>query len=361
MDKVKESDKIQLWRVLTAILVISVFAGIAMQLAAIMSFNSESALFHPGSAIKNAVVSIFSGGGSKGVAGYRARVTGHDGKLELNKELISHLRSRYGKDLSSPKVQVQAIEEIQRILEPQYPENFPEKTAEAIALVFPDNTERLIKMSDNLERYETWLQGVWDPLFSKSKKEKESIVWSKRREIFGTDAEKIWADDLRVITVNKVLSALNKVKGASLKDKLSFFEETIRQEFASDADVYIRNHQQDLLERFLKLDSVQADLMKMQPQERRQNLRAIRRTFGMDEATLAHWDALERARDERWEKGLMYMKQRQKILDAVQDVTRLFLLDALRNEYFGKDATIVAGEEKTGYFRFKAKRVYGLN
>ena len=361
MDKVKESDKFQLWRVLTAILVVSVFAGIAMQLAAIMSFNSESALFHPGSAIKNAVVSIFSGGGSKGVAGYRARVTEHDGKLELDRELISHLRSRYGKDLSSPKVQVQAIEEIQRILEPQYPENFHEKTAEAIALVFPDNTERLIKMSDNLERYETWLQGVWDPLFSKSKKEKESIVWSKRREIFGTDAEKVWADDQKTKIINQVLSGLNRVKNSSLKDKLAFFEDTIRQEYASDADPFIQNHQQELLNSFLTLESVQADLKKMQPQERRQSLKAVRRSLGMDESTIAQGDALEKVRDERWEKGLIYMKERQKIVDSVQGDDRDSSLDELRRKYFGNDAATVAGEEKAGYFRFKAKRVYGLN
>jgi hypothetical protein len=57
----------------------------------------------------------------------------------------------------------------------------------------------------------------------------------------------------------------------------------------------------------------------------------------------------------------MYMKERQKIVDSVQGVARDSLLDELRRKYFGNDAATVAGEEKAGYFRFKAKRVYGLN
>jgi hypothetical protein len=81
----------------------------------------------------------------------------------------------------------------------------------------------------------------------------------------------------------------------------------------------------------------------------------------MDEGTIAQGDALEKVRDERWEKGLMYMKERQKIVDSVQGVARDSLLDELRRKYFGNDAATVAGEEKAGYFRFKAKRVYGLN
>jgi hypothetical protein len=361
MDRMKANSMFHLWKVLMVVLVVSVIAGITMQFATIFSLDSSATKAHKNSSVWNTISSIFLDNSTRRVAGHRARGAAHVGALNLDKALVLRLRSQYGKDLGNSKVQVQVIEDIRRILEPLYPEDYQDKMNEAIVVVFPDNSVQLIKMSDNLVLYETWLQGVWDPLFAKSKKERESIVWAKRREIFGADAYKIWSDDLRVITINKVLSALNKVKGASLNDKLSFFEGTIRQEFSADADVYIRNHQQELLEKFLRLDSVQADLSKMQPQERRQSLRAVRRTFGMDETTLAHWDALEKARDERWEKGLMYMKQRQKIMDAVQDVTRLFLLDALRNEYFGKDATLVAGEEKAGYFRFKTKRIYGLN
>ena len=129
----------------------------------------------------------------------------------------------------------------------------------------------------------------------------------------------------------------------------------------SDADAYIREHQQDLLESFFKLESVQSDLKRMQPQERRQNLRAIRKAFGMEESTLAHWDTLEKVRDERWEKGKLYMRDRQQVMDSVPKELREIVLNELRQKYFGNEAATVAGEEKAGYFRFKVKRLYGLH
>jgi hypothetical protein len=360
MDKVKTDDMFQLWRVLMAILVVSVFAGVAMQLSTIVSPSSRASLIYPGSSIGNALSSILPGVGTKGVAGHRARVSGHDGKVRLDKEVFSYLKDQYGKGLNSPKVQVQAIEEIQQLLKTQYPQNYQEKMGEAIRLVFPDNIEGLMKMSSKVARYDMWLKGTWATLLTKGKQEREGIIRGKRSEIFGPDAEKIWPDNFKAETISQVLKGLNRVKGASLKEKLAFLHDTIQQEYASDADAYIKDHQQDLLEGFFKLEGVQSDLKGMQPQERRQNLRAIRQAFGMDESTLAHWDTLEKIRDERWEKGKLYMRDRQQVMDSVPKELREIVLNELRQKYFGNEATTVAGEEIAGYFRFKVKRLYGL-
>jgi hypothetical protein len=360
MDNVKTDDMFQLWRVLMAILIVSVFAGVAMQLSTIVSSGSRASLIHPGSSLGNAVSSILPGVGSKGIAGHRARVSGHDDKVRLDKEVVSYLKDQYGKGLNSPKVQVQAIEEIQQLLKTQYAQNYQEKMGEAIRLVFPDNTQGLMKMSSKVARYDLWLKGTWATLLTKGKQEREGIIRGKRSEIFGPDAEKIWPDNLKAETISKVLKGLNKVKGASLKQKLAFLHDTIQQEYASDADAYIQDHQQDLLESFFKLEGVQSDLKGMQPQERRQNLRAIRKAFGMDDSTLAHWDTLEKVRDERWEKGKLYMRDRQQVMDSVPKELREIVLNELRQKYFGNEATTVAGEEIAGYFRFKVKRLYGL-
>jgi hypothetical protein len=360
MDKVKKGGMFQLWCVLLTVLVVSVFAGVAMQISTIVSSNSRASLIHPGPSIGNAVSSILPGFNTKGIAGHRARVSGYDGIVRLDKEVISHLKDQYGKALNNPKVQVQAIEEIQQLLVTQYPENFQEKIGEAVKLVFPDNVEQLMKMSSKVARYDTWLNGVWATLLTKGAQERQGIIRGKRSEIFGPEADKIWPDNVKAETINKVLKGLNRVKGASLIQKLAFLHDTIHQEYASDADAYIKDHQQDLLDRFFKLESVQSDLKGMQPQVRRQNLRAIRQAFGMDNSTLAHWDTLEKARDERWEKGVLYMKDRQQVIDSVPGELREIVLNELRQKYFGSEAATVAGEEKTGYFRFKVMRLYGL-
>ena len=272
MDNVKDPNMIQLWSVLLTVLVVSVFAGVAMQLSTIVSFNSRASLIHPGSSIGNAVSSILPYVGTKGIAGHRARVSGHDGKVRLDKEVVAYLKDQYGKDLNSPKVQVQAIEEIQQLLESQYPEYSQEKMGEAVKLVFPDNTGQLMKMSSKVARYDMWLKGTWATLLTKGAQEREGIIRGKRSEIFGPEADKIWPDNLKAETIRQVLNGLNKVKGASLKQRLAFLHDTIQQEYASDADAYIKDHQQYLLDGFFKLEGVQSDIKGMKPQERRQNL-----------------------------------------------------------------------------------------
>ncbi len=361
MDKVKTDSGFQLWRVLMAILVVSVFAGTVMQLKTVFSFKPMTSMIHPGSGVSNPFKSIFTDKASKGVAGHRARVSEHDGALRLDKEVLLRLQDRYGKELNNPRIQVQAIEEIQRLLESKYPANVQARMGEAIRIVFPAHAEQLLKMSAKFTLYGTWLKGAWGGLLGRSKQEREAVIKEKRREIFGTDAQKIWPEDLRPKTISQVLSGLNKVKGSSLEDKLSFFSDTIHQEYALEAQAYIKEHQKELLERFVKLESVQTDLKTMQPQVRRQNLMTIGRTLGMDESDLARWIALEKTRDERWSRGDSYMKERKQVIDKVPEALRELLLNELRQKYFDKEAARIASEEKSGYFRFKVKRVYGLN
>jgi hypothetical protein len=360
MDNMKTDGMFQLWRVLLTVLVLSVFTGVAMQLSTIVSSNFRASLIHSGRSIGNAFSSILPGVGTKGIAGHRARVSGHDGKVRLDKEVISSLKDRYGKGLNSPRVQVQAIEEIQQLLESQYPQNYQEKMGEAVKLVFPDKTDQLMEMSSKVAHYDMWLKGAWMTLLTKGAQEREGVIQGKRNEIFGPDAEKIWPGNLKAETISQVLKGLNKVKGASLKQKLDFFHDTIQQEYTSEAGAYIKAHQQELLESFFKLESVQSDLKRMQPQDRRQNMMTIGQTLGMDGNTLAKWEALEKVRDQRWEKGVLYMRDRQQVIDSVPKELREIILNELRQKYFGNEAATVAGEEKAGYFRFKVKRFYGL-
>jgi hypothetical protein len=68
---------------------------------------------------------------------------------------------------------------------------------EAIRIVFPAHAEQLLKMSAKFTLYGTWLKGAWGGLLGRSKQEREAVIKEKRREIFGTDAQKIWPEDLR--------------------------------------------------------------------------------------------------------------------------------------------------------------------
>ena len=321
-----------MWRVLLSVLVITVFAGIIM-----------------------GYVSLFSSPSTR-----IAQVSKPAGEPELSKDMISSFRTRYALTITDPKAQVQVIEEIENVLKAQIPGTWQGGMYDAFKRIFPENAEQLMDMFKKLIRYNAWLDGSWGKLISMGRKERSDILLAKRHEIFGPGAEQIWADREKTETIFNVIDALNRVKNASLDDKLAFFLGTVRQSYGQEADGFIKSHQQELLQSFLMLKSVQEDLAGMQPEDRRQNLKVIRQVMGMDRGSLKRLDDLDKTRDGRWDKGLNYMKERQRILDT-RGGDRERILDELRLKYFGNEASTVASEEKAGYYRFKVKRVYGLN
>ncbi len=325
-------SKFNMWRVLLSVLVITVFAGIIM-----------------------GYVSLFSSPSNR-----ITQVSKPASEPELSKDMISSFRTRYALTITDPKVQVQVIEEIENVLKAQSPGAWQEGMYGAFKSIFPENAEWLMDMFKKLIQYNTWLDSSWGKLLSMGRKERSDILLAKRHEIFGPGAEQIWTDREKTETIFNVIDALNSVKNASLDDKLTFFLGTVRQSYGQEADNFIKSHQQELLESFLMLRSVQDDLAGMQPEDRRQNLKVIRQVMGMDRGSLKRLDDLDKMRDDRWDKGLNYMKERQRILDTRRgDSERI--LDELRLKYFGNEAYTVASEEKAGYYRFKVKRVYGLN
>jgi hypothetical protein len=350
----------KMWRVHASILVIAVFAGIIMQYVSLFSTpgsKDRDSL----SGFQKASHSLFPGEGSMRPAGQGPGMTERGREFKLSKDIISRFHTMYAPTINNPASQIQVIEEMGKTLKAEFPVTWQDRMYDALKAIFPENAEHLMDMFKKLIRYNGWLDKNWGKLIGMSRTERNNILLGKRKEIFGNEAKAIWTGEEKTEAIFNVLDGLNRVKGASLEEKLAFFVGTIRQEYGQEADVFIKGHQQELLYSFFSLESVQVDLARMQPLERRQSLRVIRQVMEMDEQTLARWEALEKVRDERWDKGLEYMKERQRIVDTTQGEDRERILGELRLKYFGNDAVTVASEEKAGYFRFKVRRVYGLN
>lgn len=216
-------------------------------------------------------------------------------------------------------------------------------------------------MHARLSRYDSWLKGQWPRLMGLSRSERETVLWAKRRELFGTQADALWAAELKSARSQVNLGGIDREKGSTLSGKLAAYENSLRKAYGKDTEAYISAHRQDLVKRFLSLPGVQADLRAMDPAARRDTLMVVRSAFGMDGQTLQRWEQLDRLRDERWDKGMAYMAERGKVsLEACPDV-REQALDELRVRYFLGEAAVIAGEEDAGYYRFRARRMYGLN
>jgi len=116
-----------------------------------------------------------------------------------------------------------------------------------------------------------------------------------------------------------------------------------------------------VLDRFVGLNSVQADLAAMTPSQRTEALREVRVQSGMDEDALERWDALDAQRDERAAMGTNYMRERAALESQYSGEALSQKIAELRVRTFGAEAESVANEEAGGYFRFETARTFGVN
>ncbi len=352
-------DMNSLMKVFYMILVVTVFLGMIMELASVLSFpkiNFQN--------IPSEVSSVFR----TALPGEGTRKQEHvvflpekDRKFAMSPEKIARLRNAYEGSLADPKAQVEAVEKIEQYLAQAFPKTWKDRKFEALSTVFPKNAEQLFRLSVKVDAYNAWLDANWGLLLNMRRAERNRILWAKRQEIFGALAQEIWQDDVKDEAIYAVLDGLNKVRGSSLEDKVNFFTGSIMQTYQGEADDFVKLHRQALLDGFMGLESIQKDLGAMPADKRRQSLRFIRKSLGMDEAELRRWDDLEKTRDERWEKGYAYMKEREKAARSLQGESREKALSELRTRFFGPDAVIIMHEEEADFFRYSVKRVYGKN
>jgi hypothetical protein len=350
----------RLLKVFTMIMVITVVIGMVMELGTILSFPGMN--FADMSSTVNAIFrSALPEGKSSGKPKQIPLLPEKDRKLNLSPEKAAQLRSAYEGSLNNPRIQFEAVEKIEQYLILEFPKTWKERKFEAFSIVFPKHKEQLYQLSGKVDTYNAWLDASWGILLGIKRAERNKILWTKRQEIFGNLAQDIWQNDVKDEAIYAVLDGLNKVRKASLEDKVNFFVGSIRQAYEGEADAFMKTRRQALLDGFMGLESIQADLNAMQPEQRRQSLMYIRKSLGMEESELRQWDSLEKTRDERWEKGFAYMKEREKAVRSLQDEAREQALSGLREKYFGPDAEIIMHEEEAGFFRFNVKRVYGKN
>ena len=126
-------------------------------------------------------------------------------------------------------------------------------------------------------------------------------------------------------------------------------------------EVAIDVRQQELMDRFLDLGSVQKDLDALTAEQREAQLRSIRKDMGLDDAALTRWKELDGQRDARWAMGEQYMTERQRLTLSYSGAELEGRLQQLRARYFPDEAQTIADEEASGFYRFSQPRQWGRN
>jgi hypothetical protein len=277
---------------------------------------------------------------------------------DITPELI---RKAYGATITNPRTQIALLEELMGSLMEQYPDDWQQRLAALVKEAFPDQAQEILKRLADLQRYNKWLSQENPNLFRMSRRERSQVLQDKRREVFGSDAEVIWAGDLAKNKLDDVLDQINRDDQASIYEKLDLYSKSLHEIYNDKAGSSLGMGSFELISEFLEVGSVQRDLEAMRPEERTQGLRRIRASLGLDDDALSRLEALDAVRDGRWKAGAEYMRERTELVKTFTGTAREQKIIALRERYFGSQSESIAKEEEAGFFRFTRKRIYGMN
>lgn len=283
------------------------------------------------------------------------------GPLRAPEDMVSYLRSRYGKNVGEPHTQMHMLEELMRHFQQLDPSGWEANLLAMLRQAFPERYDELALRLRQRQDYERWVK-EHPELREKPAAERRAAVWEERDRLFGKEvAEKIWAAELRNTAVADALAAIDALPDANLRDRMARYKQSLEQTYGAQSQAYVQAHQQELMTRFLDLTSVQKELGAMAPEQRAEGLRTIRREMGLDEEALKRWEELDKQRDVRWELGSQYMSEREALARQYSGADLEARLQELRARYFSDEAQTLAEEEASGFFRFTRPRGWGRN
>ncbi|MFY2561762.1 hypothetical protein ACN469_29455 [Corallococcus terminator] len=272
------------------------------------------------------------------------------------------LREKYGAKLHEPYLQIRMVEELMRFFQERFPDRWEQELLAFLKANFPEHYDTLAAMLRNRVDYEKWVKDSDSYLRGLTDTQRRAATWDARHRLFGKEnAERIWVSERKNQAIADTLRTLGAQEGVSLEKKLSTYKERLQEVHGEQAAAYVERHQQELMNRFLDLPSVQTDLGAMPADERAKNLRAVRKEMGLDDEALQRWDALDQSRDSRWDAGAKYMAEREALAKELSGEALEAKLVELRARYFGGEAETIGQEEAGGFLRFARPRVWGRN
>lgn len=274
-------------------------------------------------------------------------------------DVVQYFREKYGKTIHHKHTQVMLVEKLMGYLMKMYPDDWVVYMYAMLREIFPGMENEIFDTFEKLHKYNTWLKENQNDLAQLNSKDKRNALWEKRYEIFGQDADQVWEAEKRIEPIYNALDTIQE-SDMPFNEKLLLYKQSIQEAYKSNTDTFVARKQQELMNSFLDVESVQKDLANMTQQERKENLKEVRKAMGLDSDALQRWEELDQVRDQRWDAGMQYMKERAELEKKYKGAELEKQLDSLRMKYFGDEAETIKNEEESGYYRFSQPRKYGL-
>lgn len=275
--------------------------------------------------------------------------------------LAQGMIERFGKRLDHPYWRIRAIESLMKILQQKYPNDWQLRLKDLLRLFFPDHADQLQATLDAYTSYNDWLRSAQTERRFNSAEERLRAIRDKRAELFGADARLIWEQEMRQEQVSAALKTLDG-SGLPAAAKVDRYLSTLTEAYGPEVLNPEKSHPVQLMESFLRLESVQGELHGQSAEEQRATLRKLRAGLGLKEEAIGRLEALDDTRRQRYAAGESYMSQRAALEKQYQGPALQVQLNALQNRLFGDDeAQFIRNEEAAGYYRYREKQVIGVN
>lgn len=251
--------------------------------------------------------------------------------------------------------------QLRLFLAEKYPGNWKELFETIIKTAFPDYAEEIFEVLARMDRYNTWLEERKADLPESGSQGIYDALWAKRKELFGDDAQDIWAEETRTEVITLVLDAMREDYDTGIDEKIALFTQVVNDAYHGETDFMGGDRVYYLTRAFLRMDSVQENLHEMNEPERKEALRTVRKNMGFSDEAIEKMELLDAEKEERWQTGYRYMEERARILASFKGEGMQQKIAVLQNTCFGKNAKTIRAEEASGFFRFDRPRVYGCN
>lgn len=279
-------------------------------------------------------------------------------------ELIQKLRASYESQIHLLHIQASLIKVKEFVLE-RYPTDGESVFASVIRTVFPEFADAILELLERLDAYHVWLMDNQPELLALDAPMQQGMIWEKRREMFGSDAEKIWAQEMAEMSrqqtsMHQLIDRLDKAHDISMDEKLYQLQEAVNEHFTgSIQDIAVSGGV--ISKAFFNLNSVQDELKALDSEARQEKINDVRRQLGLTETQIERLAKQDAVKNKRWENGLAYMAEREVLLASVSEYEREDELTALRERYFKHEALTIQREEESDFWRYNRRRVYGNN
>lgn len=277
-------------------------------------------------------------------------------------DMVAALRARYGARIHQPHTQMRMLERLMRHFQRLNPSGWEADLLALVKQAFPELYDELALRLHQRVEYERWTREHQAELNAQKPEERRAAVLAERNALFGKDvADQIWSAELRGVAVSDALKSIDALPQASVNERMAQYKQSLTEAYGDHTPAYTQAHQQELMDRFLDLGSVQKDLAAMTAEQREAQLRSIRKDMGLDDDALARWKQLDTQRDARWAMGEQYMAERQQLTQRYSGAELEAQLSQLRSRDFPDEAQTLADEEASGFFRFSQPRQWGKN